>query len=154
MPDSRKIELLIDAISDLLLMIYWLVCRNSSYWGKLCFLSTPDGDNCGLVKNLALTSLVSTRTRETPILEVLSAAGMENLSSISLHLINHMNKVLLNGSWVGSCHKGEVFASQLRSLRRRKHLHREVILLSYRNFLSLKKFLMCNFPGGGQMGPT
>ncbi|KAG2400349.1 DNA-directed RNA polymerase IV and V subunit 2 [Vigna angularis] len=31
-----------------------------SHWGKVCFLSTPDGENCGLVKNMAVTGLVST----------------------------------------------------------------------------------------------
>jgi len=34
-------------------------CRYPSHWGKICFLSTPDGENCGLVKNLAITGLVA-----------------------------------------------------------------------------------------------
>jgi len=34
--------------------------RYPSHWGKICFLSTPDGENCGLVKNLAITGLVGT----------------------------------------------------------------------------------------------
>nr|CAB3485916.1 unnamed protein product [Digitaria exilis] len=38
---------------------------NPSYWGKLCFMSTPDGENCGLVKNLAVTATVSSRVHET-----------------------------------------------------------------------------------------
>ncbi|GKA36141.1 DNA-directed RNA polymerases IV and V subunit 2-like protein [Tanacetum coccineum] len=27
-----------------------------SHWGKICYISTPDGENCGLIKNLAVGS--------------------------------------------------------------------------------------------------
>ncbi|KAF9591989.1 hypothetical protein IFM89_011572 [Coptis chinensis] len=49
-----------------------------SHWGKLCFLSTPDGENCGLVKNFAVTGIVSTNLRE-PLLDKLLECGMEKL---------------------------------------------------------------------------
>ncbi|XP_078444750.1 DNA-directed RNA polymerases IV and V subunit 2-like [Wolffia australiana] len=96
-----------------------------SFWGKLCFLSTPDGENCGLVKNLAVTGLVSSHSEE-PVLEALTSSGMESLTTIPLHVIGEMSKVFLNGTWVGSCHDGRYFAAQLRSLRRRQLIHREV----------------------------
>ncbi|CAA6665137.1 unnamed protein product [Spirodela intermedia] len=98
---------------------------NPSHWGKLCFLSTPDGENCGLIKNLAVTGLVSTHRRES-IVESLVACGMERLERIPLQSINGMNKVFLNGTWVGACQDGRSFAADLRSLRRRKLLHIEV----------------------------
>ncbi|TVU06154.1 hypothetical protein EJB05_49352, partial [Eragrostis curvula] len=40
---------------------------NPFYWGKLCFMSTPDGENCGLVKNLAATVIVSSKPRTNHI---------------------------------------------------------------------------------------
>nr|GLL19830.1 DNA-directed RNA polymerases IV and V subunit 2 [Ipomoea trifida] len=49
-----------------------------SHWGKVCFLSTPDGENCGLVKNLASLGLVSTNILES-FLDKLFDCGMEKL---------------------------------------------------------------------------
>lgn len=102
------------------------LCSNPSHWGKLCFLSTPDGENCGLIKNLAVTGLVSTHRRESSLVESLILSGMESLESVPLHSINGMSKVFLNGAWVGACRDGGSFADELRSLRRRKLLHVEV----------------------------
>uniref|UniRef100_A0A1D1YSW2 DNA-directed RNA polymerase subunit beta n=1 Tax=Anthurium amnicola TaxID=1678845 RepID=A0A1D1YSW2_9ARAE len=98
---------------------------NPSYWGKLCFLSTQDGENCGLVKNLAATGLVSSNRME-PSLETLISCGMEKLENIPLHLLNGMSKVLLNGAWVGSCEDDRSFVTKLKSLRRNRRVHFEV----------------------------
>ena len=35
-----------------------------SHWGMLCPSDTPEGESCGLVKNLALTTHVTTDTDE------------------------------------------------------------------------------------------
>jgi DNA-directed RNA polymerase IV and V subunit 2 len=48
-------------------------CKHPSHWGKVCFLSTLDGENCGLVKNLTVIGVVSTNVTESklPMLFVL-----------------------------------------------------------------------------------
>ncbi|CAL9147350.1 unnamed protein product [Musa hybrid cultivar] len=98
---------------------------NPSYWGKLCFLSTPDGENCGLVKNLAVTAVVSSKIME-PILDKLIACGMEKLDEISLSSLSQMHKVFLNGDWVGVCPDMSSFADRLRSMRRAMLIHPQV----------------------------
>ncbi|MQL80137.1 hypothetical protein Taro_012587 [Colocasia esculenta] len=98
---------------------------NPSYWGKLCFLSTPDGENCGLVKNLAATGLVSSNQTKS-IVQSLISCGMMKLENIPLDLLHGMSKVLVNGAWLGSCEDGRSFVSSLKSLRREGKINFEV----------------------------
>src|SRR5690606_31046474 len=40
-----------------------------SQWGMLCTSDTPEGEACGLVKNLALMTHITTNDDEAPVLE-------------------------------------------------------------------------------------
>lgn len=96
-----------------------------SHWGKVCFLSTPDGENCGLVKNLAATGLVSTNVLE-PLLEKMVRCGVEELVDDTSSLLSGKDKVLLDGEWVGVCADSAAFVEALRRKRRRKLLPNQV----------------------------
>lgn len=100
-------------------------CRHPSHWGKVCFLSTPDGENCGLVKNLAVTGLVSSNTPES-ILSQLFDCGMEELVDDTSTKLEKMDKVFLNGDWVGVCANSYRFVAVLRNKRRRNELPPQV----------------------------
>ncbi|CAL5014605.1 unnamed protein product [Urochloa decumbens] len=90
---------------------------NPSYWGKLCFMSTPDGENCGLVKNLAVTAIVSSRVTQ-PLIESFISCGMSKLNEIPTENIQRMDKIFLNGNWVGCCTDSASFVLRLRCMRR------------------------------------
>ncbi|GLT85243.1 hypothetical protein SLE2022_034370 [Rubroshorea leprosula] len=92
-----------------------------SHWGRLCFLSTPDGENCGLVKNLAITGLVSTDTLD-PLVDTLFDCGMEKLVDDATTSLNGKFKVFLNGEWVGVSEDSLSFTAELRGKRRKKKL--------------------------------
>lgn len=94
-----------------------------SHWGRVCFLSTPDGENCGLVKNLAITGLVSTNILE-PITSKLFDWGLEELGDDAP--LGKKYKVFLNGEWVGVCTDSITFVQELRYKRRRKKLPHQV----------------------------
>ncbi|KAJ8536599.1 hypothetical protein K7X08_035000 [Anisodus acutangulus] len=96
-----------------------------SHWGKVCFLSTPDGENCGLVKNLASMGLVST-TILKPLLETLFRCGMQKLVDDSATSLHGKQKVLLDGEWVGVCEDSALFVSKLRRKRRRNEVPHQV----------------------------
>ncbi|PQQ21027.1 DNA-directed RNA polymerases IV and V subunit 2-like [Prunus yedoensis var. nudiflora] len=96
-----------------------------SHWGKVCFLSTPDGENCGLVKNLATTGLVSTNVLESLIPQLLTC-GMEKLVDDTFTSLRGKDKVFLNGDWVGVCEDSLSFVLELRRMRRRKKLPHQV----------------------------
>lgn len=92
-----------------------------SHWGKVCFLSTPDGENCGLVKNLAITGLVSTTLSE-PLIEKLYECGMKELVDESSSSLNWKEKVFVNGDWLGVCGDASSFVTKLKSKRRRNEV--------------------------------
>ncbi|KAL6651488.1 hypothetical protein ACP70R_010413 [Stipagrostis hirtigluma subsp. patula] len=90
---------------------------NPSYWGKLCFMSTPDGENCGLVKNLAVTAIVSSRVVQ-PLIDSFISCGMKKMDEIPTEQIQRMDKIFLNGDWVGCCTDPASFVFRLRCMRR------------------------------------
>jgi DNA-directed RNA polymerase III subunit RPC2 len=48
-----------------------------SQWGVLCPSDTPEGEACGLVKNLALMTHITTDVEETPIIRIAHMLGVE-----------------------------------------------------------------------------
>ncbi|KAF9599789.1 hypothetical protein IFM89_001735 [Coptis chinensis] len=97
-----------------------------SHWGKLCFLSTSDGENCGLVKNMAITGIVSTNLIQ-PLLGILLVCGMEKLSDdLSPLSLKGKNKIFLNGEWVGVCRDSLSLVNTLKRKRRSKEVPPQV----------------------------
>ncbi|PON74552.1 DNA-directed RNA polymerase, subunit [Parasponia andersonii] len=96
-----------------------------SHWGKVCFLATPDGENCGLVKNMATTGLVSLNVAES-LISKLCDSGMEKLVNDTSTRLDGKIKVFLNGDWVGVCVDSLAFVMELRRMRRRKELPHQV----------------------------
>lgn len=54
-----------------------------SHWGVLCPSDTPEGESCGLVKNLALTTHVTTDTPEAPLKKLAIDLGMSDANLLS-----------------------------------------------------------------------
>ncbi|XP_071929970.1 DNA-directed RNA polymerases IV and V subunit 2-like [Coffea arabica] len=96
-----------------------------SHWGKICFLSTPDGENCGLVKNLASLGLVSTKVLE-PLIERLLDCGLKQLVDHTSSLVHGEHKIFLDGDWIGTCKDSAFFVAELRSKRRNKEIPPQV----------------------------
>ena len=82
-----------------------------SQWGMLCPSDTPEGESCGLVKNLALMTHVTTDSDESPLrkLEHSDATPLEFLAGEELHEKDGA-LVLPNGSILGSVSKPVEFA--------------------------------------------
>lgn len=47
-----------------------LLCYLCLQWGMLCPCDTPEGEACGLVKNLALLTHVTTDEEEAPLISL------------------------------------------------------------------------------------
>jgi DNA-directed RNA polymerase III subunit RPC2 len=87
-----------------------------SQWGMLCPSDTPEGEACGLVKNLALLTHVTTDEEEGPIMRVLYMLGVEPIyNSVKSQ---GASLVLLNGVPVGSCSNVSSLIVRFRALRR------------------------------------
>jgi len=69
-------------------------------WGKICPAETPEGPNCGLVKNLGLIANISVGTAERNVENVLLDLGVIPLGEESTQ-VREATKVFLNGKLIG-----------------------------------------------------
>nr|GEU83269.1 DNA-directed RNA polymerase III subunit 2-like [Tanacetum cinerariifolium] len=86
----------------------------------LCPCDTPEGEACGLVKNLALMTHVTTDEDETPITSLCYCLGVEEMSLLSGEELHSPNSflIILNGLILGKHKRPQMFANGMRTLRR------------------------------------
>ncbi|KAI3720441.1 hypothetical protein L6452_21357 [Arctium lappa] len=91
-----------------------------SQWGMLCPCDTPEGEACGLVKNLALMTHVTTDEEEGPIISLCTCFGVEDLSLLSGEELHSPSSylIILNGLILGKHRRPQRFAKVMRELRR------------------------------------
>ncbi|KAE9446811.1 hypothetical protein C3L33_21269, partial [Rhododendron williamsianum] len=91
-----------------------------SQWGMLCPCDTPEGEACGLVKNLALMTHVTTDEEEGPIISLCYCLGVEDLALLSGEELHTQDSylILLNGLILGKHRRPQRFANAMRKLRR------------------------------------
>ncbi|KAG5420472.1 RET1 [Candida metapsilosis] len=91
-----------------------------SQFGMLCTADTPEGEACGLVKNLALMTHITTDDEEGPIKKLCTALGCESifgLDSATLHVDGNFG-IYLNGTLLGTTRFPVKFVTDFRRLRR------------------------------------
>ncbi|KAL6575921.1 DNA-directed RNA polymerase III subunit 2 [Orobanche hederae] len=91
-----------------------------SQWGMLCPCDTPEGESCGLVKNLALMTHVTTDEDEGPLMSLCYSLGVEDLELLSgeeLHMPNSY-LIIFNGLILGKHRRPQRSANAMRKLRR------------------------------------
>ncbi|KAM0747460.1 DNA-dependent RNA polymerase II second largest subunit [Meredithblackwellia eburnea MCA 4105] len=90
---------------------------HNTHWGMVCPAETPEGQACGLVKNLALMAYISVGSPSAPIVEFLEEWGMENLEEFSSEM-NKGTKVFVNGVWQGVHRDPAQLVQTIKRLRR------------------------------------
>ena len=72
----------------------------------VCPAETPEGQACGLVKNLSLMALVSVGQSSRAIIDILEDFGVEDISSLDPKMLQNQDfvKIFVNGNWFG-CHR-------------------------------------------------
>lgn len=95
----RKVVLPLDA-SAKVLGPRWL---NSSQWGLIDPIDTPDGGNVGLHKHLALTAHITEGRSDEQIVNWIKAnTAVRPLETSPPSMIRGACKVFVNGKWIGS----------------------------------------------------
>ncbi|HLH85644.1 MAG TPA: DNA-directed RNA polymerase subunit B, partial [Thermoplasmataceae archaeon] len=91
-------------------------------WGRICPNETPEGQNCGLVKNAALIINVTEGIDPLVVLETLRGFNLQEVQGEN----PSMGRVYLNGDLIGYHEEPEVLTRQIREERRRGKLSNEV----------------------------
>ncbi len=91
-------------------------------WGRICPNETPEGQNCGLVKNAALLINVSEGINSTKILEFLRGMGLKELTKED----PNSGRVYLNGDFVGYHDNPADLTDSVRRSRRSGQISDEV----------------------------
>jgi DNA-directed RNA polymerase II subunit RPB2 len=75
---------------------------NSSQWGIIDPLDTPDGGNIGLHKHMAITALITSGSSAFPMIEWLRAnTPMRLILECSSEQLDNSSKIFVNGNWIG-----------------------------------------------------
>ena len=96
----------------------------ASQWGMLCPSDTPEGESCGLVKNLALLTHVTIDHEQAPIATLALSLGVEDLRLLTGEDLYREGSslVFLNGTLLGIHKNPTSFLSNFRMLRRKGKL--------------------------------
>ena len=98
---------------------------HATHFGRICPSETPEGSNCGLVKNLALSAIISVKVDNTEIIEKIHEIGLQSLSDIN-SLKTDTARVFLDGKLIGYSNDGHNLVNSLRELRRSSKIHAHV----------------------------
>ncbi|THV07642.1 DNA-dependent RNA polymerase II second largest subunit [Dendrothele bispora CBS 962.96] len=98
---------------------------HNTHWGMVCPAETPEGQACGLVKNLALMSCISVGSYSAPVIEFLEEWGLESLEE-NAHSSTPTTKVFVNGVWMGVHRDPANLVKTIRKLRRKDDISPEV----------------------------
>lgn len=93
-------------------------------WGRLCPNETPEGQNCGLVKNCALLVDVSERSHESQVKMLLQDLGVKEVKGQQ----TKSTKVYVNGDLIGTHDRPEDLVEEIRQRRRGGMISNEVNL--------------------------
>ena len=94
----RKINLPLDASAK----VIGPRLLNSSQWGFIDPIDTPDGGNIGLHKHMAISTYITSGSSSYPIIKWLRAnTPMRVILECSPEQLSNSSKVFINGNWVG-----------------------------------------------------
>ncbi|NHJ02185.1 MAG: DNA-directed RNA polymerase subunit B [Candidatus Heimdallarchaeota archaeon] len=99
---------------------------HATHWGKICPNETPEGPNCGLVKNLAMQAYISIGSPEKPVKDFIFnncdiTPVEESIDHAGIH-------ILLNGNLICTTRKPDETFHLIREARRTSKLHPEINL--------------------------
>ncbi|KAF9040463.1 DNA-directed RNA polymerase II, subunit 2 [Hymenopellis radicata] len=98
---------------------------HNTHWGMVCPAETPEGQACGLVKNLALMACISVGSYSAPVIEFLEEWGLESLEE-NAHSTTPFTKVFVNGVWMGVHRDPANLVNTIKKLRRKDDISPEV----------------------------
>lgn len=102
---------------------------HNTHWGLVCPAETPEGQACGLVKNLALMSYISVGSSARPLILFLEEWAMENLEEMQPEVIPRATKIFVNGVWIGVHRDPSELIASLKRMRQSVDISPEVSIV-------------------------
>jgi len=99
---------------------------HSTHFGRICPSETPEGSNCGLVKNLALSAIISVSVSSEEVVEKMFEFGTAHFSDVKDSVKKDGARIFVDGKLIGYHKDGEKLANSLRELRRSSKIHPHV----------------------------
>ncbi len=117
---------------------------HATQWGMLCPVESPEGQNCGLVKNLALLATISMGIDEAHVRDLLiSRLGVVPIREARERGLTG-TKVYVNMKLVGIHEDGDALVKVLRELRRQGKIHHEVNVVRYKTEKLDEVYINCD----------
>jgi DNA-directed RNA polymerase beta subunit len=92
---------------------------NSSQWGVIDPIDTPDGGNIGLHKHMSISTYITSGTSSHPIIKWLRVnTPMRILLECSPEQLGSSTKIIVNGKWIGIIDNPIEFVNELKLYRR------------------------------------
>ena len=111
----RKINLPLDASAK----VVGPRLLNSSQWGYIDPIDTPDGGNIGLHKHMAISTVITSGYSAAPFIVWLkSHIPMKNLLECDVEYLSATTKLFVNGNWIGVVDTPLKIVEKLRLYRR------------------------------------
>ncbi|MFY9966065.1 MAG: DNA-directed RNA polymerase subunit B'', partial [Nitrososphaeraceae archaeon] len=120
---------------------------HATHFGRICPAETPEGSNCGLVKNLALSAIISVSVSSAEIVEKLFELGVEHVDEANENLKRIGARVFVDGQLVGYVEDGGHLANTLRTMRRSGKIHPHVGVYLYSSLndnATRRLYISCN----------
>ena len=120
---------------------------HATHFGRICPSETPEGSNCGLVKNLALSGIISVYVPSEEIIEKLYDLGTVHFFDAKEDLKKDGTRIFVDGRLIGYYKDGEELAESLRNLRRNSKIHSHVGVSFHRSDVEVatrRLYVNCN----------
>ncbi len=102
-----------------------------THWGRLCPNETPEGSNCGLVKNLAISSIISIGADPRDIIEKTIECGVIPIKKCDKKNKENGSRVIVDGIIAGYCSDPKSLVDNIITLRRDRKISQEVNIAYY-----------------------
>nr|MDQ6866406.1 DNA-directed RNA polymerase subunit B'' [Thermoproteota archaeon] len=120
---------------------------HATHFGRICPAETPEGSNCGLVKNLALSAVISVSVSSAEIVEKLYEFGVEHVDEANEKLRSIGARIFVDGRLIGYAEDGRRLSNALKDMRRSGKIHPHIGIYFYSSLndnATKRLYVSCN----------
>jgi DNA-directed RNA polymerase subunit B len=120
---------------------------HATHFGRICPAETPEGSNCGLVKNLALSAVISVSVSSAEIVEKLFEFGVEHVDEANEKLRSIGARIFVDGRLIGYAEDGRRLSIALKDMRRSGKIHPHIGIYFYSSLndnATKRLYVSCN----------